>query len=142
MFNIFKKVKNTPGFVDKVDNLFKIFENEELTIDTLDEVYPESDFLKAKLAELLGICKQIHEYTNDRFIDSTDEISYFIEAVLNKEIIPDNAEFFFDGYNNFTRKEYGVILSLLRRGITVNITLDLDLNRDSDIFDISYDTYS
>lgn len=142
MFNIFKKVKNTPGFVDKVDNLFKIFENEELTIDTLDEVYPESDFLKAKLAELLGICGQIHEYTNARFIDSTDEISYFIEAVLNKETIPDNAEFFFDGYNNFTRKEYGVILSLLRRGITVNITLDLDLNRDSDIFDISYDTYS
>lgn len=142
LFNIFRKVKNTPGFVDKVDSLFKIFDNEELKIETLQDVYPEEDFLKAKLSELLGICDKIHQYTNDRFVDSTDEATYFITSVLNKEIISENAEFFFDGYNNFTRKEYGVILSLLRRGIAVNITLDLDLSMESDIFDISYDTYS
>ena len=142
MFNIFKKVKNTPGFVDKVDTLFKIFENEELTSESLDESYPEEDFLKAKLKELLAICELIKEYTSTRFIDATDEANCFINSVLNNEIIEQNSEFFFDGYNNFTRKEYGIILSLLRRGINVTVTLNLDLKRESDIFDISYDTYT
>lgn len=144
-FNIFKKVKNTEGFIDKLSTFMNALESDKLCQDTLDTVLNGKDFLSLKFKEIYDIYTAVNTETKDRFVTSFGKIDYFIQSVSDgKSGINENLLFYFDQYNNFNNKELLLIEMLLKMGKDVSITLDLDLDNLelTDIFNISYDTYS
>ncbi|MBR5227122.1 MAG: PD-(D/E)XK nuclease family protein [Clostridia bacterium] len=148
VFNIFKKVKDTPGFVDKVCKLIDVFDSEGISEDDLLEITKNQDFFSMKFKELYDVYKLIKQNTQNKFVSSFEQFDYFIQSILDEKIekINGNTTVYFDFYNNFSKKELEFIKSLLKKEIDVTITLDLDLSlvkeNLNDIFDISYDTYN
>jgi len=145
IFNIFRKVKNTQGFVDKMYKLFNIFDSEEINDTLAQELLSNNDFLSMKFKEIQDIYNLVKEHTEERFVTSYEELDFFINELNNNKIknITDKTKIYFDGYNNFNKKELGIIQALLKQGIDITITLDLDLEivDKSEIFEISYETY-
>lgn len=145
LFNIFRKVKNTQGFVDKMYKLFNIFDTEGISEELVTEFCGNNDFLSMKFKEIYEIYNIVKKQTEDRFVTSFEELDFFLNQLMNNNIskITDKTKIYFDGYNNFNKKELGYIKALLNLGLDVCITLDLDLEvlDRAEIFEISYETY-
>jgi len=145
LFNIFRKVKNTQGFVDKMYKLFNIFDSEGISEELVTNFCGNNDFLAIKFKEIYEIYSLVKKQTGDRFITSFEEIDFFVNQLMNNNIskVTEKTKIYFDGYNNFNKKELGYIKALLHLGLDVCITLDLDLEvlDRTEIFEISYETY-
>lgn len=143
VFRVFKKVKNTQGFTDKLYKFISVFESENLTKDRLKQVISKDSFLSRKFKEIYEVYELIQSQTKERFVTSLDILDIYTAGLSESKKLEDNTYYFFDYYNNFNGKELEYIKVLLNLGKNVTITLDLDLeNKDlSDIFAVSYDTY-
>lgn len=144
-FKIFRKVKNTQGFIDKMSKLFGILDLEDINEDDICNLTQDNEFLKLKFNEIYTMYKKVKEETEERFITSHEMLDFFISNVLNKKIksIKDNTKVYFDGFNNFNKKELEFIKAILQMGQEVTVLIDLDIEKidRTDIFEISYDTY-
>ena len=81
MFNIFRKVKNTQGFVDKMYKLFNIFDSEEI-----DEFIYNNNVnleISRKLREQ-GVTKYLCE--NEDYLDEIRNGSIICEGINVEEI--------------------------------------------------------
>lgn len=146
LFNIFRKVKNTQGFVDKMYKLINVFDSEEISEQQIAKFCNNNDFLAIKFKEIYDIYTLVKTKTEQRFITSFEELDYFVSQVINGKIskITAKTKIYFDGYNNFNKKELDYIKSLLKLGLDVCITLDIDKEvlDKTEIFEISLDTYN
>ena len=143
IFNIFSKVKEKIGFIDKIDNY--ILKLNEKNVSSFSEKYKENDILKAKLSEFINIYNIIDEKLKLKFVTSIDEYNYYINS-LDSSTSQICENFFIDGYNNFSEIEYSVIEAILKKTKNMYITLDIDKNKYLDglteIYNTSYNTLS
>lgn len=153
LFDIFKKVKDTSGFIETLCSYFDIFEKENISKEIIEEIYQKKDFTHLKLKELINIYNSIKEDLKLKFVDSIDEMDYYINQTLNntncnlENII--HRKIYFDLYNNFSKYEFAYIKMLLSLKIDVTISLNLDFKLigekrqiGSGIFDESLNTYN
>ncbi|MBR6689049.1 MAG: PD-(D/E)XK nuclease family protein [Clostridia bacterium] len=142
LFEIFRKVKNNTNFIDRICSYIDSAKKQNLCSEEILNKYTEEDFLGKKLIEFGNIYKKVEEELKDRFVSSIDAIEYFIKDITSKDEIK-SMEFFFDGYNNFSKVEFEYIKALLSTGANVYITLEIDLEKHIDgtteIFTASYE---
>ena len=140
-FSVFSKVRNTPGFADKLYKFVTALETEDLDDDKVKAIISKDDFLSKKFKEIYELYNIVQDTTHDRFVTSLDVLDFFIAQTMDEK--NDTINYFFDYYNNFNEKELEYIKVLISKSCSVTITLDLDMrNKDlSDIFDTSYETY-
>ena len=143
LFEIFRKVKNNTNFIDRMCSYIDSAKNQNLCAEDILNKYTEEDFLGKKLSEFGNIYKKVEDELKDRFISSIDAIEYFIKDVETNASFK-NMEFFFDGYNNFSKVEFEYIKALLSTGANVYLTLGIDLEKyldgSTEIFDTAYET--
>lgn len=143
LFDIFKKVRSNTNFVDRMCSYIDSAKNQNLCAEDILTKYTEEDFLGKKLSEFGNIYKKVEEELKDRFVSSIDALEYYIADILNNKSFKD-AEFFFDGYNNFSKVEYEYIKALLTTGANVTLTLEIDLEKhlygNTEIFTTTYET--
>ncbi len=143
LFEIFRKVKNNTNFIDRMCSYIDSAKNQNLCAEDILTKYTEDDFLGKKLNEFGNIYKKVEDELKDRFVSSLDAIDYFIKDISSKDDLK-NMEFFFDGYNNFSKVEFEYIKALLSMGTNVYMTLEIDLDKHLDgsteIFTSSYET--
>lgn len=144
-FSIFAKTIDSKSFINLLCIYFDLFEKEGLSIQDLNNMYNSEDFTKAKLKELLTVYEKIQNKRQERFIDTIDEVKYYIASVLkNSKEKWLSKDVYFDSYNNFSKAEYAFIQELLKMGAIVNITLNMDRPDEElmdGIFEESYITY-
>ena len=143
LFEIFRKVKNNTNFIDRMCSYIDSAKNQNLCAEDILNKYTEQDFLGKKLSEFGNIYKKVEDELKDRFVSSVDAIEYFIKDIAVKDNFK-NMEFFFDGYNNFSKIEFDYIKALLSTGANVYMTLEIDLEKHLDgtteIFSTAYET--
>lgn len=141
LLDIFKKVKDNTNFIDKICSYIDSASSNLITPSTILKAYDTEDFLKKKLNEFGNIYNKVEENLKDRFVQSKDELEYYINKV---DSIKEN-EYFFNEYNNFSKQELKFIEKLLR--LNANITISLDLDEDmynieqGGIYTIPHSTY-
>ena len=142
VFEIFSRVKNNTNFIDKLCGYMDTLKKQELDVQDLTSMYNEQDYLGRKIQELENIYKKIDENIGNRFVTSIDATDYYIKSIEQENM--KDYEFFWDGYNNFTKQEYEYIKKILVLGSNVTITLDIDLNKhlsgETEIYNTSYQT--
>jgi ATP-dependent helicase/nuclease subunit B len=145
LFSIFKKVKNKEGFLENLNIYMDIFKKEDLNIDEISKPQFSDKLLEHKLKEMTSIYKEYINYTEDKYIDSIDEIDIFLDMFESKYTNQDvsNISIYFDGYNNFTHHEFKFIKLLLKLkfDITFSITSDI-ADRVEDILDYNVNELS
>lgn len=148
IFNMFSKVSLKQGFLDNLYIYMDIFKKENINIKDFKEVKFSDKILEEKLIEILKIYEKYNETIKNKFINSIDEISLFIES--NRENFNfKNRRIFFDGYNNFTNSELLFIDYLIKAGALITISIDSDISSIIDIesgntqsiFEMSNKTY-
>ncbi len=143
LFEIFRKVKNNTNFIDRMCSYIDSAKNQNLCAEDILTKYAEEDFLGKKLNEFGNIYKKVEDELKDRFVSSIDAVEYFIKDIATNERIK-NMEFFFDGYNNFSKVEFEYIKALLFAGTNVYLTLTIDIEKyldgTTEIFSTAYET--
>lgn len=143
LFEIFAKVKNNINFVDRLCSYIDSAKNQKICSSDILSKYTNDDFLGKKLKEFGNIYSKVEESVNERFVSSIGELEYYIEEINNGKLFKDY-EIFFDGYNNFSMVEFNFIRALLLSGANVNITLEIDLEKQlegkTEIFNTTHET--
>lgn len=137
LFNMFKKVKNKEGFLENLNIYMDIFKKEDINVDEIDKLEISHKLLEYKLKEITNVYKEYINYTEDKYIDSIDEIDIFLElfetTYKGKDV--SNISIYFDAYNNFTNHELKFIKLLLKLkfNVTFSITTDITDKIEDDI---------
>lgn len=148
LFNIFKKVKNYPGFLDTLDIYMDLFRKGEITPEDYSNIEIEDKRVNLKFKEILSIYAKYMEKIKENYIDSVDEMELFLSSFSQSEWFKDeNIVVFFDAYNNFSNSEFKLIDKILKNRIDITISLNTDITRiedtyiSSSIFEESNKTY-
>lgn len=148
LFNIFKKVKNYPGFLDTLDIYMDLFRKGEITPEDYSNIEIEDKRVNLKFKEILSVYAKYMEKIKENYIDSVDEMELFLSSFSKSEWFKDqNIVVFFDAYNNFSNSEFKLIDKILKNRIDVTISLNTDITRiedtyiSSSIFEESNKTY-
>ncbi|MDO4283109.1 MAG: PD-(D/E)XK nuclease family protein [Clostridia bacterium] len=148
MFNIFRKVRMYPGFLDMLNIYMDILRKECIDISEFKKIKIEDKLLDYKLKEIIVIYEKYIEKLGEKYIDNIDEMDIFLEKILPNKF-SNSTKIYFDGYNNFTINEYRFIKALVRKNVDITFSLVTDITRKEDIgtisnhiFDVSNSTYS
>ena len=146
---MFKNVRNKQGFFDIINMYIDIFRKNNIEKCDIDKVDIKNKLLKDKLDEVYFIYSKYQEKINNKYIDSVSEVDIYIDNIKMYEKELKNTSIYFDGYNNFTKKELEFIKTILSLGINVTIALNTDItsiedihsSNTNDIFEVSNKTY-
>ena len=135
--NIFNKVKNKEGFIENLSIYMDIFKKQEIDSNKIENLNTNNKLLEYKLKELNEIYKKYMKFTKDKYVDDLDEMDLFNEVFYNNfkenEDISDYV-FIFDGYNNFTKKEFKFISNLFKLGATVKFAITSNILDENIIY--------
>lgn len=134
LFNVFKKVKNYPGFLNELDIYMDIFRKNDSDINYFDSKEFSNKRMNLKFHELLNVYKKYVEKMKEEYIDSVDEVELYIKYLSENKEAFSNTCIFFDGYNNFTSNEYKFINELMKKKLDITITLNTDISKIEDIY--------
>lgn len=141
LLDIFKKVKDNTNFIDKICSYIDSASSNLISPSKIIQAYDVEDFLKKKLNEFGNIYYKVEENLKDRFVQSKDELNYYINEVKDINL----SEYFFYDYNNFSMQELKFIEKLLSLKADVTICLDFDENvynmEQGGIYTIPYNTF-
>lgn len=146
---LFKNVGNKQGFLELINIYIDIFRKNGINEKNIDNVNIKNTVLKEKINEIYYIFSKYQERVNEKYIDSISEIDLFTNNISVYENDLKNTSIYFDGYNNFTKKELEFIKAILKLGIQVTIAINTDITciedihsgNTSDIFEVSNKTY-
>lgn len=149
LFNIFKRVKNYPGFLDVLDIYMDLLRKSEIEVKDYINVEVGDKRVDEKFKEILSVYDKYLEKIKANYIDSVDEMEIFLSNIAKCEYFLDNKNInvYFDGYNNFTNSEYKFLDTLIKKRINMTITLNTDITRieeiynSASIFEVSNKTY-
>lgn len=142
---IFAGAAKQSGFIDIVSKTITEFKKYNITQEILDEVKEgiEQDDLKLKLNDLELLFNNFNERLHEGHIDGEDQLT-LLDEKLNECDMYDGAEIWIDEFTTFTPQQMGIIIKLIRKAKTVNITLSIDEGnnptRDSDMFNATKNT--
>ena len=149
LFNIFKKVKRFPGFLDVLDIYMDLFRKSEIDPADFSNVDIGDKRVNGKFKEILSVYDKYLEKIKTKYIDSVEEMDIFLKNIdkCGEFVNSKNTHVYFDGYNNFSNSEFRFIDILMKKNIEINITLNTDITRiedtyiSSSIFEIPNNTY-
>lgn len=138
LFNIFKRVRNYPGFLDVLDIYMDLLRKSEIEVKDYINVEIKDKRVDQKFKEILSIYEKYLEKIKSNYIDSVNEMDIFLSNITKCEYFKDkNTNIYFDGYNNFTNSEFKLLDTLMKKQINMNISLNTDIAKIEDIFESS-----
>lgn len=147
IYNILSEQKNNLKFigkssenVDLIGTQITEFKKHGITVDNLKNVVKntESQYLKAKINDMLNVYEKYTEEISNEYIDENDSLSILTE-MLDLVHDFDDTDIYIDEFVGFTHQEYEILRKLLTKANEVNITVctddtNLSNNPDADIF--------
>lgn len=136
LFNIFKKVKKYPGFLDILDIYMDLLRKSEIDIADYFNLKTGDKRTDSKFSEILSVYEKYLEKITTVYIDSVEEMDMFLANIEKSEWFRDNKNLsiYFDGYNNFSNSEYKFIDMLMKKRIDITLSLNTDISRIEDIY--------
>ena len=146
---LFKNVRNKQGFLELINIYMDIFRKNNINEENIKNIDIKNIMLKQKINEIYYIYSKYQEKINEKYIDSVSEIDLFTNNISSYESEFKNTCIYFDGYNNFTKKELEFIKTILKLGIQVTVAINTDITciedihsgNTNDIFEVSNKTY-
>lgn len=147
IYNILKKQKknlkflgNTDENVDIISRTFKDFKKHNVSLQVLEETINKIDdkYLLAKLNDIDLIYDSYEKCLNNQYIDEDDVLTILAEKIEESNMF-ENSIIYIDEFAGFTKQEYTLITSLMKKANEVNITVCSDTMDnpefpDTDIF--------
>lgn len=147
IYNILSEQKNNLKFigkssenVDLIGTQITEFKKHGITVDNLKNVMEntESQYLKAKINDMLSVYEKYTEEISNEYIDENDSLSILAE-MLDLVHVFDDTDIYIDEFVGFTHQEYEILRKLLAKANEVSITVctddtNLSNNPDTDIF--------
>lgn len=135
LFNVFKKVKNYPGFLDILDIYMDLFRKSGLDFENLDVVTGDKR-TDSKFEEIKNVYTKYFEKMSSKYTDAKDEMDMFLSNISKSSWFenPSSLYVYFDGYNNFSNSEYELIDKIIKMGVNVTFVLNTDIAKFEDIF--------
>lgn len=126
--------------VDLIGTQITEFKKHGITVDNLRNAMDntESEYLKAKIKDILTVYEKYVEEISSEYIDENDSLTILVENLdLTHEF--DDTDIYIDEFVGFTTQEYNILRKLLIKAHEVNITvctddINLDTNPDTDVF--------
>lgn len=136
IFNIYKKVRNYPGFLDVLDIYMDLFRKSNLDSRNLSEFKTGDKRTDSKFNEILSIYDKYLEKITTNYIDTVEEMEIFISNIDKCEWLKDSSKVkvFFDGYNNFSNSEFDFVNMLMKNNVDITFSLNTDITKIEDIY--------
>ena len=147
IYNILSESKKDLKFIGKSsENVDLIctqiteFKKHGITVENLKSAMDntKSDYLKAKIKDMLNIYEKYTDEISKDYIDENDSLTILAENLdFTNEF--DNTDIYIDEFVGFTHQEYEILRKLLTKANEVNITvctddINLTSNPDTDVF--------
>ena len=135
LFNVFKKVKNYPGFLDILDIYMDLFRKSGLDFENL-EVSTGDKRTDSKFEEIKNVYNKYFEKMSSKYTDAKDEMDMFLSNISKSSWFEDisSLNVYFDGYNNFSNSEYELIDKMIKMGVNITFVLNTDIAKIEDIY--------
>lgn len=153
IYNILSNSKKELQFLNKSDENIEIvmssikeLKKHNITLEQLKNTINNIDntYLKIKLNDIYTLYEKYQQNIKDKYIDEEDVLT-ILQNLLTKTNMFKNSIIYIDEFVGYTKQEYEIIRNLLKTAKQVNITactdtLELQLNRDTDIFSANKET--
>ncbi len=131
-----KTRQNTNLMETQLTELKKHAVSSEMLKNTINKV--ENRYLQEKLKDIMLVYEKQEEKLQGKYMEENDRLA-ILASKLQETHIFDNAIFYIDEFNGFTKQEYQIIEALLKvaKEVTITITtdnLDLNTNIENDLF--------
>ncbi len=140
-FKLFSRSSSREGFVDTLSTQITEFKRYNVTTEHLEKALDEMEQdhpLREKLMELNWVFAEFNRVLAQRYRDSDDDLTLAAQK-LSQISLYKGAEFWIDGFTNFTAQEYLLIGELIKqaRNVTISFCCDSMLSADdyeADVF--------
>lgn len=147
IYDILEKEKANLTFLGKSNKNIELMETQltelkkhSVSLEMLNNVVNsvENRYLEEKLKDIMLIYEKQEEKLKGKYIEENDRLEILADKLEESNLFND-AIFYIDEFNGFTKQEYKIIEKLLKVAKEVNVTittdnLDLNTNIEKDLF--------
>ncbi|MGL6174676.1 MAG: PD-(D/E)XK nuclease family protein, partial [Cellulosilyticaceae bacterium] len=126
--SFFKKSYMSEGFVDSINRMLTIFEQNNIDHDTLDSMVKEDEatsIFQYKIEDIKKIYGWFNEYIAERFMTAEGTMRVLAECIAPSMYLKD-MRLWIDGFYGFTTAQLQIIKQLIKKAKEVTITLPMD----------------
>ncbi len=124
----YKTTYGSEGFVDGINRLITLFEQNEIDkpfLDALEQDEKSSAVFKSKLQDITAINEWFHTYIAERFVTVEKTMERLAGAVHKSDYLKDSIVWI-DGFYGFTAVQMKIIEEMMHKVSQVIITLPID----------------
>lgn len=124
----YKTTYGSEGFVDGINRLITLFEQNEIDkpfLDALEQDEKSSAVFKSKLQDITAINEWFHTYIAERFVTVEKTMERLAGAVHKSDYLKDSIVWI-DGFYGFTAVQMKIIEEIMHKVSQVIITLPID----------------
>lgn len=124
----YKTTYGSEGFVDGINRLITLFEQNEIDkpfLDALEQDEKSSAVFKSKLQDITAINEWFHTYIAERFVTVEKTMERLAGAVHKSDYLEDSIVWI-DGFYGFTAVQMKIIEEIMHKVSQVIITLPID----------------
>ncbi|MEG2196170.1 MAG: helicase-exonuclease AddAB subunit AddB [Cellulosilyticaceae bacterium] len=126
--SFFKKSYISEGFVDSVNRLMTIFEQNSIETETLEIMIEDKEatsIFQYKMKDIKNIYGWFNEYIAEKFITSEGTMKLLADHVKESKYL-ENTSIWIDGFYGFTTAQLQIVRELLKKAKDITITLPMD----------------
>ncbi|SHH91987.1 DNA helicase/exodeoxyribonuclease V, subunit B [Clostridium collagenovorans DSM 3089] len=134
VFNLAARNESFVPIVADIINEMKRYEVTPEELLSMKDSAEDNSLLYNKISDIGKIYEDFNSIINNGPIDSDDDLTRLAEK-LDSCTLLDGAEIWIDEFSGFSPQQFTVISKLLRRASRVNVTLNMDYDESTSIFD-------
>lgn len=126
--SFFKKSYRSDGFVDSINRLMTIFEQNSIEVDTLDGMIQDeaaTSIFQYKLEDIKKIYGWFNDYIAEKFITAEGTMKLLAEHITGSQYLKD-VSIWVDGFYGFTTAQLQILRELMKKAKEVTVTLPMD----------------
>lgn len=124
----FKKSYNSEGFIDGINRLITVFEQNNIqgdVLETLTQTKDASSVFKCKMEDIAHIQEWFNGYIHNKFM-TVEKTMERLAGCVNKSSYLNKATLWIDGFYGFTMPQIKILTELIHKTERVVITLPMD----------------
>lgn len=126
--SFFKKSYMSEGFVDSINRLMTIFEQNSIEAETLDHMIEDKEatsIFQYKMQDIKNIYGWFNQYIAEKFITAEGTMKLLADHLGESHYL-ENTSIWIDGFYGFTTAQLQIIRGLLKKAKDITITLPMD----------------
>lgn len=126
--SFFKKSYISEGFVDSINRLMTIFEQNSIEIETLEHMIEDKEatsIFQYKMQDIKNIYGWFNDYIAEKFITAEGTMKLLADHIKESHYL-DHTSIWIDGFYGFTTAQLQIVRELLKKAKELTITLPMD----------------